>query len=223
MAKYTFDLRELVSTFGKEEVMSWFMDYELSDYLTPEEVKVVEDKGVWSKQQLADRILTHFYLREIGQEAVGAFILMAKDLMQELMESYAPLIYSSSVKFDPLHNVDMTETFDSQRSDTRVGNETTRSNGSGLTVNSDTPQGQVNKEQILQGKYASSTSANEAEDTREGSNSSAGNGNEHSERRTVGMTSATSAQLMIRQYREIIRALNTEIVYQLEPLFMGLY
>lgn len=223
MAKYTFDIRELISTFGKDEVMSWFMDYDLSDYLTPEEIAVIEEKGVWNKQQLADRIITHFYLREIGQEAVGSFILMVKDLMSELMESYAPLIYSSSLKFDPLHNVDMTETFNSQRNDTRVGNETSRSDGSGLTVNSDTPQGQINKEQILQGKYASSTSANEAEDTRESSSNSAGNGNEHSERRTVGMTSATSSQLMIRQYREIIRALNTEIVYQLEPLFMGLY
>lgn len=223
MAKYTFDIRELVSTFGKDEVMSWFMDYNLSDYLTQDEIKVIEEKGVWNKQQLADRIITHFYLREIGQEAVGSFILMAKDLMSELMETYAPLIYTSSLKFDPLHNVDMTETFDSQRNDTRVGNETSKSDGSGLTVNSDTPQGQIDKEQILQGKYASSTSANEAEDTRQSSSNSAGNGNEHSERRTVGMTSATSSQLMIRQYREIIRALNTEIVYQLEPLFMGLY
>ena len=34
--------------------------------------------------------------------------------------------------------------------------------------------------------------------------------------------SATS-QAMIKQYRDVIRAVNTEIVYELEPLFMGLY
>ena len=79
MAKYTFELRELIDTFGRDEVKSWFMDYELSDYLTPEEIQVIEDKGVWNKDKLAERILTHFYLREVGQDSTGAFILYVKD------------------------------------------------------------------------------------------------------------------------------------------------
>ena len=45
MAKYTMELREIISTFGEDEVKSWFMDYELSDYLTPDEIKVIEEKN----------------------------------------------------------------------------------------------------------------------------------------------------------------------------------
>lgn len=224
MAKYTYELRELVSTFGRDDVKSWFMDYDLSDYLTPEEIKIIEDKGVWSKDQLAERIVTHFYLREIGQEAIGAFILMVKDLMSELMESYAPLIYSSSIKYDPLVNVNYKEIYDRSSDNTEVTNSTSHTENNGLSINSDTPQGNINKDDILEGKYASSTTGNENSGTNNDSSNRAGNGNEHYVRETIGNSgvSATS-QAMIKQYRDIIRAINTEIVYELESLFMGLY
>lgn len=224
MAKYTFEVRELVSTFGRDEVKSWFMDYELSDYLTQEEIEVINEKGIWSKDQLAERIITHFYLREVGTDSTGAFILMAKDLMAELMETYVPLIYSASIKYDPLVNVNYSETFD--RNTNNVGNRSNdvNSNTSGLTVNSDTPQGQINKNDILNGKYASSTSADERSGNENTQTSSEDNGTEHYVRTTKGNSGVTAtAQALIQQYRDIVRALNTEIVYQLEPLFMGIY
>ena len=111
MAKYTMEVRELVSSFGKDEVKSWFMNYELSDFLTPEEIKVINERGTWNKDKLADRIIDHYYTREIGTDAIGQFILFAKDKMNEVMETYAPLIYSAAIKFDPLVNVDFTETY----------------------------------------------------------------------------------------------------------------
>lgn len=224
MAKYTFELRELIDTFGREEVKSWFEDYELSDYLTPEEIAVIEEKGVWSKDRLAERILTHFYLREVGQDSPGAFILMTKDLMKELMETYVPLIYSASIKYDPLVNVNFSETYDRTTNNTGNRTSTGNINNSGLVIESDTPQGQINKDSILQGKYASHTTGNEGNQSNNDSTNTADSGNEHSVRTTKGNSgvSATS-QAMIQQYRDIVRALNTEIVYQLEPLFMGIY
>lgn len=224
MAKYTFELRELISTFGRDEVKSWFMDYNLSDYLTPEEIQVIEDKGVWSKDKLADRILTHFYLREAGQDSTGAFILMAKDLMSELMETYAPLIYSASIQYDPLVNVNYSETFDRQTDNTSQSSRNSSGSSTGLVIDSDTPQGQINKTEILQGKFASKTSGSEGTSNTNEAGNVNDTGNEHYVRTTKGNSgvSATS-QAMIQQYRDIIRALNTEIVYNLEPLFMGLY
>lgn len=224
MSKYTMELREIISTFGEPAVKGWFMDYELSDYLTPEEIAVIEDKGVWSKEQLAERIITHYYLREIGQDAIGAFMLMVKDKLREVMETYAPIIYSASIKYDPLVNVNFSETYDRTTQNAGTLNGNTTSNGSNLNVASDTPQGQINKSDILQGKYASSTSAGESDNSTDTTQSSQDNGTEHYVRTTKGNSgvSATS-QAMIRQYRDIVRALNTEIVYQLEPLFMGIY
>lgn len=220
MAKYTMELREIISTFGREEVKNWFKNYELSDYLTPEEIAVVEQRGTWNKDQLAERILDHYYTREIGTDAIGQFMLFAKDKMREVMETYVPLIYSAAIKFDPLVNVDYIETYAGNNQE--MSNSSTNSSGSGLTVSSDTPQGQISKTEILQGKYATSTGANESENTATGEASSSGNQNYTKQVKGNSGVSAT-AQALIKQYRDYIRALNTEIVYELEPLFMGLY
>lgn len=224
MAKYTMELREMISTFGEDEVKSWFMDYQLSDYLSQDEISVIEDKGIWSKEQLADRIITHFKMREIGVETPAMFILMAKDLMAEVMETYVPLIYSASIKYDPLVNVDFEETFDRSSSNSSKSISNSRNNGSGLTVSSDTPQGQISKSDILAGKYATATNANETENSIDDTSSNTGNGMENYTKRVKGNSGVSAtAQKMVLQYRENIRALNTEIVYKLEPLFMGLY
>ena len=214
------EIRELISTFGKDEVKGWFSDYELSEFLTPEEIQVIEDRGTWNKDMLADRIIDHYFTREIGTDAIGQFILFAKDKMKEVMETYAPLIYSAAIKYDPLVNVDYTETYSSVSGST--SNSKSSSKGSGLTVNSDTPQGQISKNAILQGNYASSTGANETENSVD--DTSTNNGTQDYNKRVKGNSGVSAtAQKMIVQYRENIRALNTEIIYELEPLFMGLY
>lgn len=220
MSKYTYELREVISTFGKDEVKKWFSDYNLSDYLTPEEIQVIEDKGVWNKDQLAERIITHYYTREIGSLAIGQFMMFIKDKMQEIMETYAPIIYSASIKYDPLVNVNYSETYSGSTGSTSNSNSSSTNNG--LTVNSDTPQGQINKNEILSGKYASSTGANETENNINDTTSS--RGNEDYVKTIKGNSGVTAtSQAMIKQYRDVIRAVNTEIVYELEPLFMGIY
>lgn len=220
MAKYTFEMRELVSTFGEDEVKKWFTDWELSDFLTKEEIEVIENRGTWSKDKLAKRIIDHYYTREVGTDAIGQFILFVKDKMNEVMETYAPLIYSASIKYDPLVNVNFTETYSGNTINSSQSN--SQSKGSGLTVNSDTPQGQISKSQILQGRYASSTGANETDNTV--NDESSNKGQEEYTKTTKGNSGVTAtAQALIKQYRDAIRALDTEIIYELEPLFMGIY
>lgn len=228
MAKYTMELREIIFTFGEDEVKSWFSQYELSDYLTPEEIAVINERGTWDKDKLAQRIIDHYYTREIGTDAIGQFILFAKDKMKEIMETYVPLIYSASIKYDPLVNVDYTETYTSKSTSKNTGQSDSQSSSSasGLTVNSDTPQGQISKSSILSGSYASSTGANESTNsvTDNSSNSSNGEGTQDYSKQVKGNSGVSAtAQKMVQQYRENIRALNTEIIYELEPLFMGLY
>lgn len=220
MSKYTMEIRELVSTFGEDVVKGWFSQYELSDYLTPEEIQVIEDKGVWSKDQLNKRIIDHFYTREIGSDAIGQWMLFVKDKMNEIMETYAPIIYSASIKYDPLVNVNYSETYAGNNAS--QSNSNSQSKGSGLTVNSDTPQGQISKENILNGSYASSTGANDTENKISDNSNSQGQENYVKTIKGNSGVSATS-QAMIKQYRDVIRAINSEIVYELEPLFMGIY
>ena len=225
---YTLQLRQVINMYGRDEVEKWFKDYELSDYLTDEEIAVITARGTWSKDKLAKKIVDHYYMREIGLETPALFQHHAKVLMQELMEEKAPLIYSASIEFDPLVNVDYSETFEAERANEGTASSTGTSNGntSGLTVQSDTPQGQINKAEILAGNYASSTGASEAEDhsTTTGNSTSAENGTESYIKKIKGNSGVSAtAQALILQYRNTIRAIDKEIIDECNNLFMGLY
>ena len=226
MSKYTLELRELFdpikftpTIMTREQVEEIFKSYNLSDYLTEEQIEVVEN-GVWSKDRLAKKIVDYYYMREIGFETIGLFIHFAKIEMENLMEEYLPLIYSSSIKYDPLINVDYKETFNRNTSGTTNG--TSNSNSNGLTIQSDTPQGQINKQDILNGTYATSSNANELADTTTSNSSNTGLENYTKTIKGNSGVSAT-AQKMIEQFRDNIRAIDREIIKKLEVLFMGLY
>ena len=204
MAKYTIELRRLCDIYTRSEVESWFKDYELSDYLTEDEINTITERGTWSKDKLAKKIVDNYFMREIGLETPALFKLYVKNKMNNIMESKLPLIYSASIEYDPLINVNFTTTLSRQVNDS----------GSGLTIQSDTPQGQITKAEILAGNYASSTQGgeNSSESIETSSTTTKGNSG----------VSAT-AQKMIEQYRENIRAIDYEIIKELNSLFMGLY
>lgn len=227
---YTVQLRQLVTGgyYTREEIESWFKDYELTDYLTQEEIDVINARGTWSKDKLAKKIVNHYWMREIGLETPALFEHHAKMLMDELMEEKLPLIYSASIKYDPLVNVDYTETFDAERANQgqATSQGTSTGNTSGLTVSSDTPQGQVTKANILAGNYASSTGASEAEDhsTTSGSSTTNDNGTESYTKKIKGNSGVSAtAQKMVEQYRENIIAINRDIIEECNVLFMGVY
>ena len=224
MARYTIELRNVIMMFGEDEVKSWFTDYQLSDYLTDDEIAVITARGTWDKNKLAQMILDHYYMYEIGFETPGLFKHQAKVAMREIMEEKAPLIYSAAISYDPLVNVDFTETFNKSSSNTGNSTSSSTSNNSGLTVNSDTPQGQITKANILAGDYASSTGANEATSTISDSSQNNGSGTESYTRTTKGNSGVSAtAQKMVQQYRENIIMINHDIIKNISSLFMGIY
>ena len=232
MASYTIELRKLCDLYGREEIENYFTDYELSDYLTQEQIETINERNTWSKEKLARKIVDHYYMREIGFETTQLFKHNAKVLMQEIMEDYLPVIYSNSIKFDPLVNVDFTETFEREIDGTSENkgssNSTSKNEASGLNVNSDTPQGQINKNEILRGKYASNTNASETESKITDETNTENNGNTNTKetytRKQKGNSGiSTTAQALIQQYRDIIRAVDREIIEKVNSLFFGLY
>lgn len=75
MSKYTFMLKDLFLSnkfspplYTRKEVESWFCDYDLADFLTPEQINVINKYKVWSKEKLAKKIVDHFYFRESAYE-----------------------------------------------------------------------------------------------------------------------------------------------------------
>ena len=232
MASYTIEIRKIIDFYGREEVESWFKDYQLEDYLTQEQITSIVNAGIWNKNKLAKKIVDHYYMREIGYDTPALFANRVKAEMQEIMEEYLPVIYSNSIPFDPLVNVDFTETFEreveSETESSGTSQSTSNSNSSGLNVNSDTPQGQIDKEELLEGKYASNTSASETEsaveDTTETGNTGTANQTENYTKRTKGNSGVSAtAQALIQQYRDIIRAVDKEIIERLNHNFMGIF
>lgn len=185
MADYTIQLRDVCNIYGRNEVESWFSSYVMSDYLSQEQIERIREASNWTPEKLARKIVDHYYMREIGYETPALFAHFAKVKMNELMESKLPLIWSKYIEFNPLVNVDYVESYtrniegtetkaSSTTGDETIHNEgennsegstssTTNTESSGLEVKSDTPQGEISKENILAGSYASSTSANELE------------------------------------------------------------
>ena len=182
MAKYTIELRKVCDIYKREEVEKWFKSYELTDFLTPEQIEIIANANIWNKDKLAKKIVDHYFMREIGFETPALFSHYAKVTMQELMEEKLPLIYSSSIKYDPLINVNYTETFEriqegtlqnngernqkgssknniernQEGSSTNNGesNSNSNSNSESLNINNSTPQTRINKQDLETGIYA---------------------------------------------------------------------
>lgn len=232
MASYTMQLRKVIEYFGREEVENWFKDYDLTHYLTPTQIEQITKFNVWSKDRLAEKIVDNYYMREIGFETPALFKHYAKIEMKKIMERYLPKIYSNFLEYDPLSNVDFTETYtreiSGETANSGSSNSTSQNKSSGLNVNSDTPQGQISKQNILTGSYASQTNASETEseinDNTNTENQGTSNTIETFTRHEEGDNGVIiTNQRLVKEYREIIVAIDEEIINELNCLFMGIY
>ncbi len=232
MASYTMQLRKVIEYFGREEVENWFKDYELSHYLTPTQIEQITKFNVWSKDRLAEKIVDNYYMREIGFETPALFKHYEKIEMKKIMERYLPKIYSNFLEYDPLSNVDFTETYtreiSGETANSGISNSTSQNNSSGLNVNSDTPQGQISKQAILGGSYASQTNASETESEIEDNTTTENQGTSNTietfTRHEEGDNGVIiTNQRLVKEYREIIVAIDEEIINELNCLFMGIY
>lgn len=234
MSDYTTKIKDLCEATipGRDNVEQLFKSYELTDYLSPKQIESINNLGIWSKDKLAKKIVDHYYMREIGFETYGLFAHYAKTFMQEIMEDYLPVVYSNSIEFDPLVNVDFTETFnrtnsgESQNNGESTSNSNSSSNGNNIYSN--TPNAGLNIQNIKDGKYATDVNFTESE-TQTQSNindtaSSRVSNTEEYTKKTKGNSGVTAtAQALIKQYRDVIRAVDREIIERLDILFMGIY
>lgn len=285
MSDYTITLKRICDVYGKNEVASWFKDYNLSDYLTTEQASKILENNVFNSNTLANLALNHYYFREIAFETPEMFHHYLSVKLKELMGKYAPLIYSYSLSYNPLElkTIDIKEVFNKNKNTSASENETkngtsetsgltnssstitgnsqtsgnstsnSTSNGSSLNVESDTPQGQISKTDILQGKWATKTGANEntntiQDTTTSSSTNSMNNTDKRSEEETT--TETTTAQnnssntkdeienyekstsgydykisktKLLEEYRKNIINIYEQIVNELNPLFFALF
>ena len=225
MASYTVQLRKVCDLYGREEVENWFKSYDINDYLLPEQIQQLEQfPNIWNKDKLAKKIVDNFYMREIGFETPALFAHYAKIEMEKIMEEMLPLIYTTAISYDPLINVNYTETFQRTAAQEGTSNSSSNNNASALNIVSDTPQGQINKQDILNGKYASGTTGSENEvNINDETNQNQSSTEEYTKHFSGNQGISATYQAMIKQFRENIVAVDRDIIEKLECLFMGLY
>lgn len=90
---------------------------------------------------LCKKILKHYYMREIGAETAGLWMLWMNTKLEEIMPFYNQLYKSELLEFNPLYDVELTR----QHTTESEGNSTTNASGTNTStaydLYSDTPQG----------------------------------------------------------------------------------
>lgn len=103
---------------------------------------------------LCQKILKHYYLREIGAETVGVWMLWMNTKLEEIMPYYNQLYESAKIKFNPMQDVDLsrthnrtvngTSTDDETRTNTTTDTRTVKSDGTTKVTNNGTSERVVN-------------------------------------------------------------------------------
>lgn len=113
------------------------------------------------REQLNNKIIEHFWFREIGQETPQLFKMLLNRTMNEIMPYYNELYKSTLLDYNPLTNVDVTTTanrdiaraedrttdrkdaYATNRSESAQSSSGSNTASTGRTVNSMTPQMQL--------------------------------------------------------------------------------
>lgn len=173
MSKYTTEVRFICESKSGLEVSGGSGD--VDSIIANSWDKIFTSKAPFFDENyrsvLCQKILKHYYLREICCETVGIWTLWMNTRLEEIMPYYNQLYESAKIEFNPMHDVDLirnherniegTSKEDGTRTDnttgkrTLTGNRVTDSTGNGTKnttsdsdgtkrdLYSDTPQGAI--------------------------------------------------------------------------------
>ena len=170
---------------------------------------------------LNEKIIQHFYNREIGMETISMFRQQLRKKMHEIMPYWNKHYLASQISFDPLKTVSM-QTVTGSTGETVVvgeGESTSSSNSKSRAVASSLPQVMLSGN----GDYAESAQDNISETSATGGNNETQNTNStgNVESETNGYQG--SAAILIAEYRATLVNTDMDVINQLEPLFMGIW
>lgn len=124
MSKYTTEVRFICETYAGLDESADYMG--IDEVLDKSRGKVFDfDFPIFDENYrnvLEDKILKHYYTREIGAETIGLWKLWLNTRMNEIMPYYNQLYASEVIKFNPMYDVDLTTTH--QQVDNRNDNMT---------------------------------------------------------------------------------------------------
>ena len=248
MSKYTTQLRWIVEQTASEVPPPVGHRYPTAVYkkLGLDEYPIFDEAH---RQVLNDKIIDHYYFREIGLETAALFRFYLRRKMNEIMPYYNKLYLSELFEFDPLTNYGRTvsEAWEEQRtslSDSESETDTASVEGNGhgeyessSNVYQDTPMSLLNNvgaPQISDMDYATNVTFDNSEtdggyetDREGGSYTAASSGTDSSgdgsRSKIENGYAGKSPSKLLEEYRAVILNIDMMVIKDLERLFMGVY
>lgn len=194
---------------------------------------------------LCKKILKHYYLREIGCETVGIWLLWMNTKLEEIMPYYNKLYGSELIKFNPMYDVDWCRKGNKTGNESGSGSRSTSGNNSGTNTQSgtssntrtdlysDTPQGALTG--IESETYL--TNARKVSDSGEtgvnGSTSGSYNDSESSSNNVdttedyiesvCGKQGGSSYSKLLNEFRKTFLNIDMQVIEEFEEMFMGMW
>lgn len=233
MSRYTIELRYLIE--GN-------YDLGLKDY-------PIFDESY--REQLNNKIIQHYYFREIGFETEALFKNRLNQKMNEIMPYYNQMYESSKLVIDPLSTIDLEEVFSKKSKSTGEGTSSTSGTGNNtsnfnstdttdygkVSKFSDIAQAQTTPNEILNDKYLTSatvddgqdkntntgTNTSQTESTTSGTSTDKRNLDEDTTLTRKGNNGTASESELLNMYRETFLNIDMMIIDDLDELFLGIW
>lgn len=161
MSKYTTEVRFICES--KSGLVASGESSDVDNIIANSWSKIFTSKVAFFDEEyrsvLCQKILKHYYLREICSETVGVWTLWMNTRLEEIMPYYNQLYESAKIEFNPMHDVNLTREHKRTENETASGNRdvtnnsttdvtsssatnrTTSSDENKKDLYSDTPQG----------------------------------------------------------------------------------
>lgn len=127
MSKYTTEVRFICESKSGLEVSGSSSD--VDNIIANSWNKIFTGKAPFFDEAyrsvLCQKILKHYYLREICCETVGIWTLWMNTRLEEIMPYYNQLYESAKIEFNPMHDVDLTREHKRTENETASGNRDT--------------------------------------------------------------------------------------------------
>lgn len=227
MSKYTTELRficEQLSCLDKS------VDYSNIDLVVHSAVHRIFDFDFpifdeSYKHILCEKILKHFYTKEIGFETYALWKLKLNVEMNEIMPYYNQLYKSELLKFNPFYDVDVQRTHKTKNNENKDTKSDFKNNGTTHNENvySDTPQGGLNG--VLNKNYLTNATVDDSKIENESTSNEKQtlNNIEDYAEKVIGKQGTTSYSKMLKEFRETFLNIDMQIINALEDLFMLLW
>lgn len=240
MSKYTTQLRWIVEQIGQGLDVPEGQEYAnaVYKYIGLSKYPIFDESY---RSHLNDKIIDHYFFREIGQETAAQFAQMMKRTMQEIMPKYNRLY--DSIETDMNHPLsdftryrnideDFTSEVDGTTSSRSDGTSSASSTDHSRNVFQDTPMSLLSNEgspSIEDLDYATNVTYNDSNGTTSGTTASVNNGTSSSDRTDNKVREEdeygrnTSLASLINEYAEKFVDIDVLVINDLEDLFFKLW